>query len=412
MSVTRRPHRAALFAFVSLVAASRLCQAGIINLTTSNGTLANDGLCSLPEAIVAANTNAPYYGCPRGSGDDTIQIPIGSYVDLVSAPTMNVTSPIEITTFGSSTKRGTIYGGSGSFVVKVGGKLKLTRVSVTAFDDRTAIFMDDGTSAANRAELTLTQVEAYGNYTDAGAQTAFLHVGTAAYVTIDRSYIHDNRSIKGGAMRIVGGTVYINRSVLARNTASQYGGAIQLLPNGGYAPYLNVLTSTIVGNTAGYDGGALDADSASYAGILYSTITGNRADRYGSAIHFYGTSTGEITLYRDVIADNPDKLTIDNCKADGSGTFYSSGQNVLRNCGGGWTVASDVTLRNAAVLGLAALPAAATDWIYPPEMVPSSTSPLVFLSGAQCSVSSDASYDQNYTFRPADGTCAAGASDP
>ena len=35
--------------------------------------------CSLREAITAANTDAPYGGCPAGSGADTINLPDGLY---------------------------------------------------------------------------------------------------------------------------------------------------------------------------------------------------------------------------------------------------------------------------------------------------------------------------------------------
>lgn len=412
--ITKRLQSAvvALATFVAVVTASSAASAAIINLTTSSGQIADDGFCALPEAIVAANTNAKYYGCPKGSGDDIIQIPIGGYVDLTYAAAMQITSPIEITTFGSSDNKATIYGGSGAsnFRVRLGGKLKLTRVKLTTFNYITAISMEDGTSSANRAEVTVTRCEIYNNYTDAVAQTSVLSVGTAGYAQILNSYIHDNTSIKGGAMRIIGGTVYINRSVISNNVAHQYGGAIQVFKYGAYAPYLNIVTSTIINNRADLDGGAIWTDSDTYAGIMYSTITGNSAGGLGGAINFSGTNSAELTLYRNIIADNPATNSVDTCKGI-NGAFYSSGENVFRGCGGTWTRASDVTLTNQ-TLGLQPLAAAATNWVWPPEMVPLWNSPVKIFSGAQCTVSSEASTDQNYTLRSADNVCAAGASEP
>ena len=43
-----------------------------ITVTTTSDSITDDGLCSLREAVIAANTDSPYNGCPTGSGDDTI----------------------------------------------------------------------------------------------------------------------------------------------------------------------------------------------------------------------------------------------------------------------------------------------------------------------------------------------------
>lgn len=47
--------------------------AGTIVVTTTLDAISNDGLCSLREAVIAANTNAESSNCPAGSpGEDTI----------------------------------------------------------------------------------------------------------------------------------------------------------------------------------------------------------------------------------------------------------------------------------------------------------------------------------------------------
>ena len=45
----------------------------VITVTTTADTLAEDGKCSLREAVIAANTDAPRGGCPAGNGADTIR---------------------------------------------------------------------------------------------------------------------------------------------------------------------------------------------------------------------------------------------------------------------------------------------------------------------------------------------------
>ncbi|HEY1833523.1 MAG TPA: choice-of-anchor Q domain-containing protein [Solirubrobacteraceae bacterium] len=72
---------ATIAAFVALAPAA---QAATITVTTTADTLANDGVCSLREALTAAATDLPSGSaageCVAGSGPDTIVLPAGAYV--------------------------------------------------------------------------------------------------------------------------------------------------------------------------------------------------------------------------------------------------------------------------------------------------------------------------------------------
>ena len=46
--------------------------AGPITVTTTSDSIADDGFCSLREAVIAANTDSSFHDCPAGSGADTI----------------------------------------------------------------------------------------------------------------------------------------------------------------------------------------------------------------------------------------------------------------------------------------------------------------------------------------------------
>jgi CSLREA domain-containing protein len=90
--------------------------AAFIPVTTYEDTTANDGLCSLREAVTAANTDTPGGStpgeCPAGDGADIIQLPGGTYpltvaahdntnvtgdLDILSALTIQATAPATIT---------------------------------------------------------------------------------------------------------------------------------------------------------------------------------------------------------------------------------------------------------------------------------------------------------------------------
>src|SRR3954470_745832 len=68
---------------VLILAASAPGAGAAITVNTENDVTADDGHCSLREAITAANPDAPSDGalgeCPAGAGDDTITLPSGRY---------------------------------------------------------------------------------------------------------------------------------------------------------------------------------------------------------------------------------------------------------------------------------------------------------------------------------------------
>jgi CSLREA domain-containing protein len=41
-----------------------------LTVTTTSDTISNDGLCSLREAIIAANTDSAFHDCPAGTAPE------------------------------------------------------------------------------------------------------------------------------------------------------------------------------------------------------------------------------------------------------------------------------------------------------------------------------------------------------
>ncbi len=62
-----------LWLLTPTVHAKRLLATEPITVTTLSDGIADDGLCSLREAIIAANTDRAFHDCPSGSGADTIR---------------------------------------------------------------------------------------------------------------------------------------------------------------------------------------------------------------------------------------------------------------------------------------------------------------------------------------------------
>jgi CSLREA domain-containing protein len=62
-----------------IAAVPGIAAAATIDVTTTADTLANDGQCSLREAVLAANGDAAQGGCPAGGGADTIRLPAETF---------------------------------------------------------------------------------------------------------------------------------------------------------------------------------------------------------------------------------------------------------------------------------------------------------------------------------------------
>lgn len=98
---------------VVLLPISPVGAAATIIVNSTANTIVNDGLCTLREAIIAANTDAAYNGCTAGNGGDTIVLQAGATytLDVVDNTDYgpnglpSVTTPITITGQGATIAR-------------------------------------------------------------------------------------------------------------------------------------------------------------------------------------------------------------------------------------------------------------------------------------------------------------------
>jgi CSLREA domain-containing protein len=279
-----------------------------IIVTTTEDELIDNGNCSLREAILAANTGAPVDACPAGTGAVTIEVPAGTYQLAIPGrgEDGNQTGDLDIwndvTITGAGSEATIIDGGGLDRVLHVlsGAMVVLNDLGITGGVEAAAAVqllglppLRGGGGIANQlGDLTLNNVAVFNNSSDV-AGGGILNTGN---LVVNSSVVDSNSGLNGGGIATGGvsaatATATINNSIISFNAAARTtglatgtGGGIW---NGDPAPpataftsVLNIVDSTIMGNTA-TNGGGVASSSTQVAGytlilnINRSTISGN-----------------------------------------------------------------------------------------------------------------------------------------
>ena len=207
-------------------------------------TVANDGECTLREAIAAANddtaSGAMAGECLAGSGTDTItfttagsiSVPLGQELpDITEAVTIDggnqigidggfeVTTGICLCASGSTLKNMLITAVNGN-AVHVEGSVTLSGVRLWS--------NERGIDVAAGSTLTVADSDINGNTTTTGSG---IYVNEGSTVTIVRTTISNNLAdAEGAGIRMVGSTVTLDRSTLYNNEATDGGGVYMESP--------------------------------------------------------------------------------------------------------------------------------------------------------------------------------------
>lgn len=250
--------------------------AGTINVNTTADEYNTGAACSLREAILAANSDAPFGGCTGAApGPDTINLPAGTY---------------------------TLTGAAGE-EANVSGDLDIA--SPVTFDPTGKVVIDGG--LVDRV-LDLQPGSSL----------------TASDLTITRGDV-----TSGGGIRNVSGTLTLMGVTLSGNLGGN-GGAIF---NDGTATLRNV---TLSGNVATLGGGGLY--NSGTATLNNVTIADNTADNDANGSGDGGgifVPSGTVTLSNTIVGDNIDKSTgTDPKHNDCSGTLASGGYNLIEDTTG------------------------------------------------------------------------------
>lgn len=335
--------------------------AGPIIVTTTADAIAADGLCSLREAVIAANTDTATGGCPAGSGPDAITFskalpqPVtitltknGANEDAANSGDLDLIGTVTIT--GTA---GLVIDGNGIdrvFEVLLGARVTLSQVTLRNGYSSVAndgggiklagrLTMSDSLVQANQGGglsndgglLTLTNVQVsdnsggYGIYNKnigalivTGGQVSHnqgggIYNGNSSTATLNDLSLIGNTA--GGGLSNVGVSLTrltLSNSVVMSNTATASGGGVF---NQGIGATANIFDSRIRGNQATTDGGGIFNN-----GIMTlngSTLDRNQA-RAGGGINHFG---GSLNMTNDTLSGN--------IATDNGGGLYSNSSAVL-----------------------------------------------------------------------------------
>ncbi|MCB0035907.1 MAG: CSLREA domain-containing protein, partial [Anaerolineales bacterium] len=289
--------------------------AAAITVNSAADVIADDGQCTLREAIIAANTDTAsgvsVGECAAGDAVDTITVPANTYNltlvgadDTAAAGDLDITADITITGAGAST----------------------TIIDAAAISDR-AIHVLSGTVILNG--LTIQE----GNV--AGGTNCSLGGGgiqNLATLTLNDMVIQNNsagNTVCGAGVDNDGGVLTVNRSLIDSNASANCGGGFTNR-NGGD---LTVRNSTISQNTSNSCGGsAIFNTSTATTLVEYSTIVDNTQQGTISGRTGLHREDGSITVNSSIVARNANNGVTSNFSSPNT-SIHSTGYNLTDEAG-------------------------------------------------------------------------------
>ena len=310
----RIPNRLLTCALALTLLGPALTIAATLEVAPAAVDIANDGLCSLPEAIRNANADAQVDNsdCPAGSGADTVLLASGSNYTFLSADAVldhNALPLIDSTLL----------------IDGRGATLERSSTLGCVLDGNRAPADFRLLQANQPAELTLRDLSLRGGCAD-GTGTQANDGGAISFrgttLTLERVTVEGNQAFdKSGGLDIDGtsGAVTIVDSSFRNNHGGGGAGAI-----GNTSPQMTIVGSTISGNSSGGQGGGGIGNFDTLT-LRNSTVSGNSSTGQG------GGGIG-----------NAGVMTIENATIVGNSVTGALG-------GGGIGNASSLTIKNSIV---------------------------------------------------------------
>ncbi len=382
--------RGRLLLLPAILLVSLPARAAVIPVTTTADTIAVDGLCSLREAVLAANADATTGDCTAGSGADVVSLGVGTYglsiagfgEDATATGDLDVTTDItfqgagvdltivdgtglgdrlfdafmpggELTLVDMTLEDGAVVGSGGC--VRATDDLEITR---TAIRRCTATASGGAISAVPLLNLTDVSVEdgtAFGGW---GGGVAF---GLGGGGTFERTTITGcSAHFDGAGINVNAGVLTLAETTVSGNTitsGARSGAGVHLQTGG----FLWITDSTFDGNQgAGFGGGI--AISEGTADIRNSTISGNAAGQGGGLSAGTEFTTGTGILRNVTVADNTATVSAGGVMVGGG----SSGVALLNSIVGDNTAPAGPDCTGAISSGGYTLIEDATDCLFTP----------------------------------------------
>jgi hypothetical protein len=135
--------------------------------------------------------------------------------------------------------------------------------------------------------------------------------------------VRDNHSVSGGAFLLGNATLNVVESTVSGNTSNSFNGAI----HSSGSSTVNITNSTLSGNSAVTKGGAIKIDGGTTLTILNSTIVDNDSPDGGGVKHDQSSAgSSGITATNTIIANNTSTST--DCKGGSSNAIGTGGNNL------------------------------------------------------------------------------------
>lgn len=288
-------------AFV-VMAPAHSAQAATFTVTTLGDSMSVDGACTLREAIVAANTDAPSGDCAAGAGSDTITFAVSGPILLTSTLPI-VTDPAGLT-----------IDGNGQDII---------------LDGDIASRVLQSSAPLTLRNLTLTR-----------ATNSAIYAGGGVLTVESTSFLANSAPGGGAAIVASTATVHISQSTFIGNTSGSFGGAVYMWDSVGSTIRNSTFTDNATTAGAGR-GGAFYAAGVSSVSVVNSTITENSSAN-GGGFWVQGT----LTLANTILYGNSATVAGPDCSVL-TGPASSTGSNVI-----GSTVDCTITTTATDLIGV------------------------------------------------------------
>ncbi len=285
-----------------------------ITVTTDADTVAADGLCSLREAIQAADTDLPVNECIAGSGTDRIVFSADGTIILSSI--LYVNSAMTIDGAGLAVA---LSGNDAVGVLNVlsGGDLTLKQLTVQDGWGGSG----QGAGIYNGGTLTVLSSTIAQNATDSnGSGGGLYNRGTA---TVIDSTFSDNSAGFGGAIyNVSGGNLTIRNSAIVNNHGTNVTGS---------GPGIVVNSTVTVTNTTFSGNTSVNLNFGAVIGN-FGTLTLTHNTFLGNLAH-----VSSVSISTTYLAGNLLGATSGNSACSGSGTKVDNGYNLSADASCGFT---------------------------------------------------------------------------
>ena len=305
----------------------------VVNSAVDDGSGAVDGLVSLREAIVAANTNAAFGDAQAGDATgDTILFdgPVSELTHTLLNGELEITDDLVITGSQGSI---TIDAANASriFNINTNELVALNNLTLTnGTADRGGAILSEAGGTTRLTNVTLTNNTATADEATSGGGGIFTAVGSLfATGLVATGNVANGASGSGGAIFQASGRVGLFDAVLESNVANRAGGGIEVIDGSFFAS--NITLGTVdggniagpTGTAAPGNGGGFHSSGVATASFVGGTVQGNFAAAEGGGLWNAG---GSSLFVSDV--DISDNIAAGDAADNGGGGVFNNGGTV------------------------------------------------------------------------------------